>query len=377
MVAINLIMKNLVITCIICCINFLVSGQEFSCSYSYKHLTGLLDNEEMVMDIVIAGNQITGANTLTNSLVEDGRLKGMIRTQRLEGTIDEHGVATIMAYSENIESGEYSGMIGTTFSGTYREERGGMSRTFKLNENYGQACVELKAYCLDRDSVLLDTTDSPKAHINLSFLLPDDNADNVTLRKAIMKTFFGQEIPDTVPDEMLLSSFADTYFSKYINANIDLYDGGHFFNWEMIATSFVNINTNGLIVYRADNYGYTGGAHGIGISRFLVFDTQAMRKLKLDDIFDAGYENVLSIMLESKYRNDYYLGPEQSLTEAGLFENSIPPSNNFYLTTNSIGFYYNPYDLAPYAMGSISIDLTYDELRPLMKIDSPVMRIVR
>ena len=115
----------------------------------------------------------------------------------------------------------------------------------------------------------------------------------------------------------------------------------------------------------------------MGVSRFLVFDTEDMMQLMLDDIFSSGYEDELSKLLERKYRIEYYLGPEQSLVEAGLFENTIPPSDNYYLTANGIGFYYNPYELAPYSMGAINIKLSYMELMPLIETDSPLMRLLK
>ena len=370
-------MKKLVFTFVAACITIILFSQDYACSFTYKHMSGLVGGDKIIVDLIISGSDISGTGTFPEKLVEEGTLAGMVQTQRLEGSIDEHGVASILAYSQNIESGEYSGMLDDMFKGTYREHQSGISRSFIIEEDYSSGSIAFNGYCISRDSVLLDTIDSPLAHITLSLLLPEDINSTAPLKAAIMKAFFGQQMIDYVPDDSILYVYSNNYFRKYLDANIDIYDGGYSFNWEMIATSYININTDDILVYRADNFAYTGGAHGMGISRFLVFDNKEMKQLALDEIFDAGYEDELSKLLERKYRMDYYLGPEQSLTEAGLFENHIPLSDNFYLTTNSIGFYYNPYELAPYSMGAISINLTFDEILPLMKIDSPVMRMVK
>ncbi|MCK5764352.1 MAG: DUF3298 domain-containing protein [Bacteroidales bacterium] len=370
-------MKKLVFTFVAACITIILFSQDYACSFSYKHMSGLVGGDKIIVDLIISGSDISGNCTFPEKLVEEGALAGMVQTQRLEGSIDEHGVASILAYSQNIESGEYSGMLDEMFKGTYREHKSSISRSFIIEDDYSSGSIAFNGYCISRDSVLLDTIDSPLAHITLSLLLPKDDNSTAPLKAAIMKAFFGQQMIDSVPDDSILYVYSNNYFRKYLDANIDIYDGGYSFNWEMIATSYININTDGILVYRADNFAYTGGAHGMGISRFLVFDNKEMKQLALDEIFDAGYEDELSKLLERKYRMDYYLGPEQSLTEAGLFENHIPLSDNFYLTTNSIGFYYNPYELAPYSMGAISINLTYEEILPLMKIDSPVMRMIK
>jgi hypothetical protein len=49
----------------------------------------------------------------------------------------------------------------------------------------------------------------------------------------------------------------------------------------------------------------------------------------------------------------------------------IFPSENFILNDETITFVYNPYEIAPYAVGSIELIITYSEvskiLNPLFK----------
>jgi hypothetical protein len=51
-----------------------------------------------------------------------------------------------------------------------------------------------------------------------------------------------------------------------------------------------------------------------------------------------------------------------SLQKAGLFENKIDTTDNFYITQNGIGFVYMPYEIGPYAMGEIEIFIPFFEL---------------
>lgn len=368
---------QIAITIIVFCITLISYSQEYDCSIAYKHMSGYVGNDIMIVDLQLSGNEIIGSCVFPDRKFVEGELQGLTLTQGLRGSVDSHGVASLEAYIQNKLVGVYSGIFGQVFKGTYRREGSNATKTFHLNEDCGQSSICFKGYCMDRDSVLLDSVGSPQAHLKLSLLLPKDDQATPELRQCILDAFFGREINDSLPDDSLLKVYCKKYFRKYVEANRDLYDGGHSFNWEIIVGSTVSMNRNALLVYRTDNYAYTGGAHGMGISRFVVFDLEANKQLKLDDIFAAGYEYELTKLLERKYRESYYLEPEQSLSEAGLFENEIPPSQNFFLTENSIGFYYNPYKLAPYAFGAIQISLLLEELIPLMQIDSPVMRIVR
>ena len=343
-------------------------SQEYSCNFQYKHMSGKVGKEKSIIaDLIISGNQINGSYVFKQA--------DTIVTPRLEGTIDEYGIANITEYTGNIATGTFTGMLSSAFAGTWRSSGGEKVLSFKLEEAYPEGSIALKGYCMDADSALLDTTDVPFAHLDLSLLLPVGAEPSSPIRQMIIQSFFGKDMPG-IDEDSLLFSFSKQYFSDYYNSNIDIYDGGYSFNWEKTVSSMVSMNRDGILVYRIDNYGYTGGAHGLGISRFLVFDLIEMTQLSLNDIFIPGFEDELSKLLERKFRINYFLGTGQSLTEAGLFENNIHPSENYYPAANGIGFCYNPYELAPYSMGAIYIFLIFEDLEPILKKESPLQRIL-
>lgn len=350
-------------------------GQENPCSLAYYHYLGTVGNKHAVADVIIANGWVSGTITFPDTRVADGALKGMIATQRLEGQVDHNGIAGIRAFTGNSKAGEYSGIPGETFKGTFRPADGGLAKSFVFNEEYGDGSFRFNGYCLKKDSLLTDSMEIPKAHFDAMLLLPRDTGLQA-LKSNILGAMFGRQPGAILPDDSVLAYYSNDFYRKFTEANRDIIASGHSFNWETLIDSYISINTNGILVYRADNYAYTGGAHGIGITRLMVFDTEAMKPLELKEIFESGYEEKLQKLLEQKYRSTYFLEKDQPLSEAGLFEDHIPVSENFWLTSNSIGFYYNPYELAPYAMGAITISLPYNEVLPLMKIDNPVMRLI-
>jgi len=65
------------------------------------------------------------------------------------------------------------------------------------------------------------------------------------------------------------------------------------------------------------------------------------------------------------------LNPEDDLEkDGGLFENKIAYNDNFAVTKEGLKFYYNNYEIAPYASGPTEILITYSELNDLISKNS-------
>jgi hypothetical protein len=109
-------------------------------------------------------------------------------------------------------------------------------------------------------------------------------------------------------------------------------------------------------------YDYTGGAHGNYGTNYTCIDLQKEKKLELSDLldtFEARY--TLKTLLEKAYREQYNIPDEQSVSET-LLVDSIPISDNFFVTGKYLAFGYNPYEIGAYAMGEI---LLYVPLKDL------------
>jgi len=59
-----------------------------------------------------------------------------------------------------------------------------------------------------------------------------------------------------------------------------------------------------------------------------------------------------------------------NLLEAGFFSDHIELSNEIYITTNGLGFVYQPYEIAPYSFGSIEVFLEKEKILPFLKQNS-------
>ena len=228
-------------------------------------------------------------------------------------------------------------------------------------------------------TLLTGKTNSPAADVHLCLLLPVDYpianvADSVT--SYIYDDFFEKATPASDP-EVLLGEARELYFRNYKTSNEGLYqEGSASFNWQKIQEIRILHNEHDILSLENYTYGFTGGAHGLSVSKFRVIDLKDGHQVTLDEIFRESFENDLRDIINFAARKKYKLDRNQSLTDAGFFSEFIDAGPNFYLTKDGMGFYYNQYEVAPFALGPIDIFISYKEIRRILNSESPVFRLI-
>jgi hypothetical protein len=126
-----------------------------------------------------------------------------------------------------------------------------------------------------------------------------------------------------------------------------------------------------LLFARIREY-YEGGAHGMREARFFVIDPERGRLLRLEDL--AGGENpgALRELAGAALRRSSGLGPGAPLTEAGFFEEELGElPANFFPSPEGLVLHWDPYEIAPYALGPVRLLIPWGELGDLL---SPAYR---
>lgn len=133
-------------------------------------------------------------------------------------------------------------------------------------------------------------------------------------------------------------------------------------------TGTVDLGLKDVINYtfREDYYG--GGAHPTQMVTIKRFDLQTGTPIELWDVFEDSSSDSLRSMLTRKLMKDQGVNTLEELKEKGFLEMVdmfIP--QNFWLDKDSLSFFFNQYDIAPYALGQISLSFGYNELKPYLK----------
>jgi hypothetical protein len=121
-----------------------------------------------------------------------------------------------------------------------------------------------------------------------------------------------------------------------------------------------------LVLCRSREY-YLGGAHGMREKQYLVIDPRAEKTFTLDDVLKDGSRPALGRLVEAALRARAGLAPTLPLTQGGYFEDSPEIPENFFLSAQGLGFHWDPYEIAPYAMGPIEITIPYGDMKDLVR----------
>ena len=93
-----------------------------------------------------------------------------------------------------------------------------------------------------------------------------------------------------------------------------------------------------------------------------------INQLTLSDIFATGYEQPLKDVLLKALKAKTGCTTLTALRNKGyLYSMDIFPSENFILGEETITFVYNPYEIAPYAMGSTELIIPYSDVDKILK----------
>lgn len=144
----------------------------------------------------------------------------------------------------------------------------------------------------------------------------------------------------------------------------DYKDATYMYSREVQVKLLMSYVSKSLLVFSADSYEYSGGAHGNYGTGYWVVDMRNEKLLHLQDvILDTS---ALAPILEKNFRRINKVPAGQTLTDYGLFTNHISANENFFLTQKCLGFTYNPYEIGPYAAGQIIIYIPFDEFKHLL-----------
>lgn len=125
----------------------------------------------------------------------------------------------------------------------------------------------------------------------------------------------------------------------------------------------------GYMNYIVSREEYYGGAHPYTYHIFLNIDPATGSEITFYDIFKEGCEEALTAMLLDKLMQHANACTMDELHEKGYLylDTGLFISQNFLLGNDSITFLYNRYEIAPYALGDITLTLDYTTLKDIMK----------
>lgn len=255
---------------------------------------------------------------------------------------------------------------------------------FLLSGCNGQKQIDsetVKTVKVEEQAHLQDDTVSPacKITIDYSYLAESDAADSIAQRinRTIQAHVLGKEYIRMNP-EVAVDSFKNTYINNYRKDVNEFYQEDikngtpkdelpTWYNYEYGLTTHFSEGKEGILNFIAETFEYTGGAHPNSWNKWMNFEKNTGKLLALKDVFMAGSEKPMSDMLLEELITEMATRLEDSsitslegLQNAGILNSTnmyVP--DNFLLEKEKVSFLYNKYDIAPYAVGVITLSLPY------------------
>ena len=95
----------------------------------------------------------------------------------------------------------------------------------------------------------------------------------------------------------------------------------------------------------------------------------------LSDLFVEDFKEPLTELLWQQLMTDNKVASRQEIEDLGYGSTGeLEPTENFYLTSKGITFYYNIYEIAPYVMGPTQITLSFESIQHLLDGNSEVLK---
>jgi hypothetical protein len=150
-------------------------------------------------------------------------------------------------------------------------------------------------------------------------------------------------------------------------------------SWELERTIAATFSNDALLTLRYGENGYTGGAHPFSGQTYFIFDVHNGKPLTLKNLLVPGFEDALNVAGEKAMREARDIPTNISLEDAGFTfaQNVFKVNGNVGVSPEGLVFQFNPYEVAPYAMGPIEFTIPYGDIRDLIPKDSPLSVLIK
>ena len=208
-------------------------------------------------------------------------------------------------------------------------------------------------------------TDSLLQSVSIEYPVKGAKAEVLAkIEDGILNTVFDmEEIPGSVEETAL--RYEDNLKDEYFNEYEGLEGGFGAKTWEDHVNGYFSGRYKQYLSYMVELYSDRGGAHGISTMTPVVFDKKTGEIVPEEAFFADGYREPVAALLQA-HLPEALEGDEEALaavSDPGL----VVPNGLYEVTKDGVTWYYQPYVIAPFSVGVISISIPWNELKPYVR----------
>lgn len=258
---------------------------------------------------------------------------------------------------------------------------------FSCTTKSSDITVLIDSVSVDSICPLFHNYEKPACHFNLRMEVPyveENSGLSQSLQRFLISIprqgAFSEECDGTVIG--MANTYLRTYIMQYLHEGKEAIDSygedmdaaATWMSYEEQAEGKVVFQEGNFLSYQFKVYSYMGGAHGNTTTANRVFDLNSQQAITLSNLFSADNLAQVGVLLRQALATLNECESVEQLAQAGIFfsANEIEPTDNFLLDGKGITWIYDPYEIAPYAYGPVTVSLTWKELNDLLDLESSV-----
>lgn len=109
---------------------------------------------------------------------------------------------------------------------------------------------------------------------------------------------------------------------------------------------------------------YLGGAHGMHGIKNHIIDLKTGLSVTENDIFKPGYVQPVTDLIKEAMQRTYGKADDPASDYSGMFQEYMMPNGNCGVSEEGIFWSYNPYEVASYSEGIITVTVPWKDLEP-------------
>lgn len=122
----------------------------------------------------------------------------------------------------------------------------------------------------------------------------------------------------------------------------------------------ITLNRDGLLSFKYTDFEWLGGAHPNTNQTGFIYDTVQGKELKPEDLLQLDANGVKQFIAD-EVNQLYQKNPENYFKEEVENLQKLNFEYGYYLNDEGFVFFFNPYAVAPYVAGVVSVSLKYSE----------------
>lgn len=248
--------------------------------------------------------------------------------------------------------------------------------------------IQFDSITVDKTYHMLEQPENPNCNLQIKFIYPSKFGDKNILsavQKHFIGSYFGDMYEELTPQEAV-DSYVNIYLEDYKSLEDDFKEEkekskgapiASWFSYYEMSANEITFNKANLLCYVVYNEGYTGGAHGAHSLMSYVLNLKTGSIVTEEDIFIEDFQDALALMLVDKITEQNEVENAKELENIGFFSvDEIFPNGNFLIDEEGITYYFNEYEIAAYVVGITHVKLPYDEIKHLLRKDSPIAKLI-